>query len=114
MNGKTPIFVERGDSTFVFPLAHIRFVEIRPASVEEGDVAAPPQVVAERPRAGRSGKSGKQAAPEDDGTAYAVSPLQRLAWVSGDAGAAPSEPASEASEEPEPDDGELLRRVREV
>jgi hypothetical protein len=114
MNGKTPIFAERGDSTFVFPLAHIRFVEIRPASVEEGDVAAPPQVVAEQPRAGRSGKSGKQAAPEDDTAAYAVSPLQRLAWVSGDAGAPPSEPASEASEEPEPDDGELLRRVREV
>jgi len=35
MSGKTPVFAERSDSTFVFPMAHIRFVEIRPASVED-------------------------------------------------------------------------------
>jgi hypothetical protein len=56
----------------------------------------------------------RRAAPEEDGVTYAVSPLQRLAWVGGDAGTHPEEPASGASAEPEPDDGELLRRVREA
>jgi hypothetical protein len=60
-NGTTPVFVERGDSTFVFPLAHVRFVEIRRASVEESEVAAPPEVIAEQPRAGRNDKGGKNA-----------------------------------------------------
>ncbi len=119
-NGQTPVFVERGDSTFVFPLAHIKFVEIRAASAVEGEAAAPPQVAAEQPRAGRggrSGKSGKPAVPGDEAADYAASPLQRLAWVSGDAGAPPAEPASEVtegSEMAEVDEGELLRRVREV
>lgn len=117
MNGKTPVFAERADSTFVFPLAHVRFVEIRPESLEESEVAAPPEATAEQPRAGRNGRGGKNArpaAPQEDGATYAVSPLQRLAWVSGGAGARPEEPASEASEESELDDGDLLRRVREV
>ena len=116
MGGKTPVFVERGDSTFVFPLAHIRFVEVRPSSMELEEGVEPPAVVADHAAPGRNGKGGKsakQAAPVDD-AAYAVSPLQRLAWVSGDAGAPPDEPAAEASEEPETDEGELLRRVREV
>ena len=41
-NGKPPTFVERSDSTFVIPLAHIRFIEIRAASVETADVALLP------------------------------------------------------------------------
>ena len=116
LGGKTPVFVERGDSTFVFPLAHIRFVEVRPSSVEPEERVEPPAVVADHAAPGRNGKGGKsaeQAAPADDAT-YVVSPLQRLAWASGDAGAPPEEQAAEAPEEPETDEGELLRRVREV
>lgn len=30
LDGKRPIFVDRSDSTFVFPYLHIRFLEIRP------------------------------------------------------------------------------------
>jgi hypothetical protein len=121
MNGKTPVFVERGDSKFVFPLAHLRFVEVRPPAVEDDEAAEPPEVVAGQPGAGGNGKSGrnvKRAAPEDDGGTYSVSPLQRLAWVSGDGGTHPEEPAAESPEEPpeEPEtyEGELLRRVHEV
>jgi hypothetical protein len=33
-NGKPPVFVESSDSTFVFPLVHVRFVEIRAGSVD--------------------------------------------------------------------------------
>ncbi len=116
-NGKTPVFAERADSTFVFPLAQVRFVEIRPASLVESEVAAPLQVTAEQPRGARNGTGGRnarRAAPEADGAPDAVSPLQRLAWESGDAGGRPEEPACQASEAPEPDDGDFLRRVREA
>lgn len=41
--GKRPVFVDAGDSVFLFPLAHIRFVEIPAASsghVTAGDAEA--------------------------------------------------------------------------
>lgn len=34
MNGKKPGFIDRSDSTFAIPYAHIRFVEIRKVSIE--------------------------------------------------------------------------------
>ena len=42
LNGKKPIFVDRADSTFVLPLAAIRFLEIHRESVEahEAEMAA--------------------------------------------------------------------------
>lgn len=42
LDGKRPIFVDRVDSTFVFPYLHIRFIEIRPdlSAVPEGDAGA--------------------------------------------------------------------------
>lgn len=30
LDGKRPVFIDRMDSTFVFPYLHIRFIEIRP------------------------------------------------------------------------------------
>ena len=41
-NGQTPVFVERSDSTFVFPLVHVRFIEIRATSVEAQEVGLLP------------------------------------------------------------------------
>ena len=38
MAGKRPLFVDRIDSVFLFPLQHVRFVEIPPDSA--GDVVA--------------------------------------------------------------------------
>jgi hypothetical protein len=37
MNGTKPVFVDKGESTFVIPLAHVRFVEIHPSSIEASD-----------------------------------------------------------------------------
>jgi hypothetical protein len=38
LNGKKPIFVDRADSTFVLPLAVVRFLEIHLESVEAHEV----------------------------------------------------------------------------
>jgi hypothetical protein len=120
-NGKTPVFVEDGASTFVFPMAHIRFIEVRRVAVEEGEFPALPESVPEQPKAGKNGKgagSPRESVPEDEAvSAYAVSPLQRLAWVGGDSDAPPEgAPAAstEAVDEPEADANELLRRVRDA
>lgn len=42
LNGKRPVFADNVNSVFLFPLAHIRFVEIPPGSTEEasGDALA--------------------------------------------------------------------------
>jgi hypothetical protein len=53
MSGTTPVFVERSDSTFVIPLATIRFIEIRSAPDEDGDLPALVEVVGEPHRTGR-------------------------------------------------------------
>jgi hypothetical protein len=42
-NGKAPVFVGSSDSTFVFPLAHVRFIEIRAASVDDQPVVLLPE-----------------------------------------------------------------------
>jgi hypothetical protein len=42
-NGKAPVFVGSSDSTFVFPLAHVRFLEIRAASVDHQPVVLLPE-----------------------------------------------------------------------
>ncbi|HEY0444600.1 MAG TPA: hypothetical protein VGC90_10280 [Candidatus Limnocylindrales bacterium] len=41
MNGKRPIFADRIESIFVFPYAHIRFVEIPPGADAGSDASTP-------------------------------------------------------------------------
>lgn len=40
LNGSRPVFIDRSDSTFLFPLVHVRFVEIH---ADDGIVAEPAQ-----------------------------------------------------------------------
>jgi hypothetical protein len=127
MNGKKPVFVSSGDSTFSFPMIHIRFIEIPRAQMEafeSEEVAGRPAQVAEPP-----------AEPAE--AEYPESPLSRLAWVTGEGEQPPEfglvttdESASEPAEEPAEDelwpedrrrkadvvglDGDLLKRIRDV
>ena len=99
-NGKKPVFVDLADSTFVIPLAHVRFIEIHRSSLE--------------------------AAAEDEGEddAFVGSPPPPLSWlaggqIDGEAGSAREAgfPASASNgNEPHPEeiDPELLRRIREA
>ena len=127
MNGKPPIFVESGDSTFIFPMQTVRFVEIRAAAAaDRGEPETVPQPQAAPHPAPKRLKSGKpapglagpepraQMALEDD---YDAS-LERLAWVSGNADAPPPEPSKAAGDagpaDPDLDGDDFLRRVREI
>ena len=47
MNGKRPVFADSIDSVFVFPLMHIRFIEIAAGTVEQTPDA---QLDEDRPR----------------------------------------------------------------
>ena len=40
LGGKRPIFADHTESTFVFPMAHIRFVEVPPAQAAGGSTEA--------------------------------------------------------------------------
>lgn len=48
LNGKRPVFADNVDSVFLFPLAHIRFVEIPPGSTEEAGGEAPALTAGDR------------------------------------------------------------------
>jgi hypothetical protein len=106
MGGKKPVFIDKTESTFMLPLAHIRFVEIPQASMAEA--------ATERAKQARHDRS---AATE---AAYDAGPLARLDWLTG--GGEESAPAAPrpVEEEPEPGvnpdglDPELLRRIHEV
>ena len=134
MSGKPPVFVERGDSTFVFPMIHIRFVEIRPAAVDAPEASRsqdqPESPVPPAPtRAGKGGRGTRNALSpaveleaetdhglEEGGATNTPLPLLRLGWARGDIGATPEEGVSgpeEAEWEPT-DEDELLRRDREA
>jgi hypothetical protein len=41
MNGKRPVFADDSASVFYFPYLHIRFIEIPPSSMAEGDLDMP-------------------------------------------------------------------------
>jgi len=41
LNGKRPVFADDIESVFVFPLMHIRFIEIAPGTMEQTDDAQP-------------------------------------------------------------------------
>ena len=114
MNGKKPVFVDRSDSTFVIPLAHVRFVELPRASMEALDEEKAAEVARDEGAA--------------SSTDYGVHGLARLAWLAGE-GADPGDAAEGAAEgaalegprglrddmgNPDDLDGELLRRIREV
>ena len=49
MNGKTPIFIEQREASFLFPLGQIRFVEIPEPVAPERTETEPPQVAAGTP-----------------------------------------------------------------
>ena len=46
VDGKRPVFIDFSTSTFVFPMAMVRFVEI-PRAVDEADRAAPSAIGAD-------------------------------------------------------------------
>jgi hypothetical protein len=95
MNGQTPVFVERRDSTFVFPMAHIRFIEIRPgSSVEDGGEAREAE---SRPSGSATAKGARQLGSGEAGTS-----------APGD----PAAPGGKAGGEQDADD--LIRRIRDI
>jgi hypothetical protein len=107
MNGRKPIFVDKGDSTFVLPLASIRFLEIHRDSIdahqaEEATEAAREMAVAAE-------------------TEFAGSALARLDWDSGDGDRSSTAPDDVGQIElpsgrtdPDELDDDLLRRIREA
>ena len=105
MNGKAPVFVNDGRSTFMFPLAHVRFVEIR--TLTSADVAAD---MADDVAVDAA------AEPAEVAEVEALSqPTRRLESGKNGGGPGPHEGlVPEASIPLEMDDGELLRRVRDA
>lgn len=107
MNGKKPVFVDHVDSTFVIPLAQVRFIEMPRSSIEA--LTTEKAAAADLVRATASQ------------TEYAEAPLARLAWLSGHRGGPVEALAGEdamdafgdAAERDELDD-DLLRRIREA
>jgi hypothetical protein len=107
-NGKKPVLVDSSDSTFVIPLAHVRFVEMPQASVAalEAEKAA--------------GADGVDLVADE--AEYAQEPLARLAWLGGQEGeprdgrSGDGSPVDAAGEESSPDDldDDLIRRIREA
>ena len=47
MNGRRPVFADDSASVFFFPYLNIRFVEIPPSALADGDLGMPPGVGAE-------------------------------------------------------------------
>jgi hypothetical protein len=117
MGGKKPVFIDKTDSTFLLPLAHVRFVEIPQTSVAASDADQPA-----RPRKAKA--KAEPAVEEVEEEEYAAVPLARLAWLAGVADEPPSlaAPAEEPSvperlaptQDSDEIDPELLRRIHEV
>jgi hypothetical protein len=106
--GKQPVFVDHSDSTFVIPLAHIRFMEIRAVAMEQHATDGEAEDAAEATVVGDAARA--------EGEALGLA-MGRLDWtpVADDpqpAGAA--EP--DVAEKPDSDeiDPDLLRRVRDA
>jgi hypothetical protein len=107
MNGKKPIFVDRADSTFVLPLAAIRFLEIHRESVEAHEAGM---------AAEQAGEMAVAAEAE-----FANGALARLDWHPDAAPDSFDAPAvvglgdgSSRRTDPDEPDGDLLRRIREA
>ena len=58
MGGKKPVFIDKTESTFILPLAHIRFVEISQASMAEAEVSRAADAGRGRNRGRRPAQSG--------------------------------------------------------
>jgi hypothetical protein len=107
INGKKPVFVDRSDSTFILPLATVRFLEIHRESVEAHEAETAAQEAQELAVAAEA--------------EYANGALARLDWGSGDDGE-PIDAHQETrrsdgpSRQIDPDelDDDLLRRIREA
>jgi len=107
LNGKKPVFVDKADSTFILPLAAVRFLEIHRESVEVHEA----EMAAERVKE-------MAAAAEAE---FANSALARLDWHSGggpDRFDGPREvgPSDGLGRTADPDalDDDLIRRIREA
>jgi hypothetical protein len=113
MNGKAPVFVSDGRSTFMFPLAHVRFVEIRTRT--SADVSADAADDAAADTAADEADAAAEAAEAAEVAEALSQPTQRL--KSGNNGDGPLPHEGLVPEAPIPlemDDGELLRRVRDA
>jgi hypothetical protein len=132
MNGARPVFADHGDSLFVFPYAHIRFVEVAASAL----AAAEPMLEAgdDGRGHGRRNGSGGKAAPgqrTDIGAAAIAAAMAETARAAAGAAAAvaASEPAVPSEGPPEDAeaagpvddldqeleiDEDFLRRVREI
>jgi hypothetical protein len=106
MGGKKPVFIDKTESTFMLPLAHIRFVEIPQAAMAEAEALR--ATIAEHDRTAAAA------------AAYDAGPLARLAWLTGGEAEPPQATPDELDNEPTPPanpdelDPELLRRIHEV
>ncbi len=114
MAGKKPVFVDKMDSTFVLPLAHVRFIEMPKLSLDAFETET---------------GTAERASTRPDEDAYAAGPLARLAWLAsgeaapagtedGDAGTNrdPDDSGMDSAAQADPDglDIDLLRRIREA
>ena len=89
MNGKKPVFVDRADSTFVLPMAHIRFIEVHAVARRRKEpkkmIGGEPAEASEAEKPARrlksgNGATGLQPSP-DEAETFADSPLERLDWA---------------------------------
>ena len=107
MNGKKPVFIDMSDSTFVLPLASIRFLEIHRSSVEDHEAET-------------ASGADPTATPHTDAQ-YPFNALARLDWRPADdgeldalaSGRAPADPRG-PQDDPDELDDDLLRRIREA
>lgn len=98
MAGEKPGFVDRSDSTFVIPLTHVRFMEIRAASMDEHAVDSKAELAAE---------ARAQAAAE-----HAADP--RAGETDGPESATGSAADALPKRDPDEIDPDLLRRVHDA
>ncbi len=137
LNGKRPVFADDAASLFVFPYAHIRFLEVPPAALTAaGEAVASGEVEsaagtatngratvaaiiaaaaeATRASAGTPGRGDAASATSDAGPASATAgAATATAGAAGDAGAAAAPVADDPETELEIDE-DFLRRVREI
>jgi hypothetical protein len=105
MSGGRPSFIHDSAATFIFPLIHIRFVEVPVSSRAAGRGARTPD--------DETGAS----EPEDGGEAGAGDVGEGEAATPAGAKAAPGQKAAPAPTEPEPEleiDEDFLKRIRDI
>lgn len=121
LNGKAPVFVDAADSTFVLPLAGIRFLEIHRESMEayEAEVAALPQPATPATRTPSSPAA--PGAPAIEMDEFASTALARINWAMGASDEEFEMPGLTDPVERSPRlvdadglDDDLMRRIREA